>query len=65
MIAILGRLLTKERLSKWGIATDESSVLCCLSFGSYNHPVFEYLFSKWIWGKLVYLISVEVLKILV
>lgn len=51
-LAMLDRLSTMDRVSKWSIGVDDVCVLCRTSPESQSHIFFDCLFSSFIWKKL-------------
>ncbi|XP_060170828.1 uncharacterized protein LOC132601780 [Lycium barbarum] len=48
-----GRMLTSDRLAKWGITTDPISVLCQVQHENMNNLFTECVFTKGIWDRLL------------
>ena len=53
LLAIRGRLNTRDRLVRFGLHEEERCVLCTKANESHNHLFFEYEFSSKIWNSLL------------
>lgn len=47
------RMLTREKLKRWGIIHDDQCVLCYAAVESQNHLFFDCIFSKCIWREVL------------